>query len=262
MHNSMKNKRWILKSAVIILVILSVSACDLLPTEIIPTKPVCPPGGCETSTPTPDSQVVTPTSLFPDTTESPVPTETSTSAPTFTVGPTMTPGEATLTPETTETPYLPTGMAELTSTTAPGASPTPEFTATSIPVVSDKLYVLQEGTPRQIQNFAHSANGCNWMGVAGQVFGAGGAPMKNLVVVVTGDLDGQMIESLGLTGLAPAYGAGGFEIELGTRAVASSQVLSIQVFDLTGMELSDPYLFDTSSDCSSNLVIINFVPNS
>jgi hypothetical protein len=223
------------------LLVLMLSACSWLPIEILEPTPACPNGVCETATQLPTTLVLTPTDIS---------TQTST------------PEQATHTPEVleSETPYVPTGMAELTPTAT--ATPGPGPTSTRTPVVSDKYYVLQEGTPRLIENFTKPAAGCKWMGVAGQVFGSGGVPMKNMVVVVTGELDGEIIDAVGLTGLDSAYGSGGYEIQLTSRTVTSTGKLFAQLFDLNGMELSIPYAFDTSDKCTENLVIINFVPNS
>lgn len=238
-----------LKRAAGFLLVLLLSACSWLPVEILEPTPVCPNGVCETATRQPTTLVTTPTDIptQPPATDFPTATET--------------PGEATLTPEPfkSETPYVPTGMAELTPTAT--ATPSPGPTSTRTPVVSDKYYILQEGVPRLIENFTKPTAGCNWMGVAGQVFGAGGVPMKNMVVVVSGELDGQIIDAVGLTGLDSAYGSGGYEIQISSRAVTSTGELFAQLFDINGMELSIPYAFDTSDKCTENLVLINFVPN-
>ncbi|MHC1784034.1 MAG: hypothetical protein AB9891_14985 [Anaerolineaceae bacterium] len=239
------------------LLILLLSGCSLLPTQAVePT--ICPSGVCQTATQKPTTIVVTPTALLPQTPVTDVPTETGTTAPT------ETPADATFTPEIyeSETPFLPTGMVELTSTPPIYVSPTSGPSPTKTPIVSDKIYILQEGTPRLIQNFTNSNSGCQWMGAAGQVFGVGGVPMKNMVVVITGELDGELIDAVGLTGLASAYGTGGYEIQIANHTATSTQSLFVQLFDINGMVLSDPYPIDTSADCTMNLVIINFIPNS
>jgi hypothetical protein len=247
------------------LLILLLTGCSLLPTSVPTTIPLptqepfetatqaCP-GVCIPSQVPTSVELPIRTGTVGPVTETPVLTET------FEVQ-TPTPEAPAATATETE-PALPTGMVELTSTPTPYLSPTPGPSPTKTKIVSDKLYVLQDGTPRYMQNFTQAAAGCNWMGVAGQAFGAGGAPMKNLVVVISGELNGEQVDAVGLTGLATAYGEGGFEIQVANKAVASKGALTIQLFDLAGAELSDPYPFDTTADCAGNLAIINFVPNS
>lgn len=131
----------------------------------------------------------------------------------------------------------------------------------SLPIIrngSSIEYKVQDGTPIFIQNFAHASAGCQWMSVAGQVFDSTSNPAKNLVVNISGTLNGQTIDLLGVTGNAEQYGAGGYDIQLGTTPIASTGTLSIQLFDLSGKPLSEKMSFDTSADCSQNVVLINF----
>jgi hypothetical protein len=266
------------------LLILLLTGCSFLPTPVVePTRvcPTCVPGGdcsqrqqipagcppctvegCGTATHVPTTEIV-PTQLQTDLpgTEEPALTETpaiETAEVTETIV-VQTPTNAV--DIESETPFIPTGMADVTLTPTVERTVTPGPTPTSTEFVSDKLYIPQDGTPRLIKNFARPEKACQWMGVAGQVFGAGGAPMKNLVVVVSGSLQEEQIDMVGLTGLATAYGPGGFEIELSNKAVATSNEMFIQLYDLAGAELSDPYPFNTSADCARNLILINFVPN-
>jgi len=121
-------------------------------------------------------------------------------------------------------------------------------------------YQVQAGTPIFIQDFAHAYAGCNWMSVAGQVLDANGAALTNLVVSVKSTLTGSPVDLLGLTGLAQEYGPGGFEIQLSNSPKASTGKFTIQVFDLNGKALTAPVQFDTTAECSENVVLINFVP--
>jgi hypothetical protein len=61
-----------------------------------------------------------------------------------------------------------------------------------------------------------------------------------------------------MTGLAPQYGQGGFEITLADRLIASNGTLWIQLLDQQNLPLSDRIFFDTYQDCQKNLVIIYF----
>jgi hypothetical protein len=97
------------------------------------------------------------------------------------------------------------------------------------------------------------------MGVAGQVIGADGQPVENLVITVSAVQNGVPVDWMGYTGSATAYGAGGFEIQLGNQVSVAQ--FTIQLFDLDGNMLSDPFPFTTSGDCQQNLILINFSPN-
>jgi hypothetical protein len=125
-----------------------------------------------------------------------------------------------------------------------------------------KPYRIQPGSPVWLPNFIHPEAGCNWIGVAGQVFDKSGNPVTSLVVEIGGELNGIQVQSLSLTGVAPAYGPGGYEVYLGDQAVDSISALWLQLKDLSGEELTDRVSFDTFSDCSRNLVLINFVETS
>jgi Predicted solute binding protein len=153
-----------------------------------------------------------------------------------------------VTPTRTQTPVP-------TRTTTPTRTETPTQTSTPAP------YVLQEEAPAYIENFAHPDAGCEWMGVAGQVFGADGKPQLNLVVVVKGKLGKNNLDLAGVSGIPEAdlYGPGGYEIQLADKPSASTQSLAIQVYDLNGNALSDAYAFDTYPDCKQNLIVINFI---
>lgn len=139
-------------------------------------------------------------------------------------------------------------------TYTPSPVPLPSGTPTSLPIV------LQTGSPVHIQNFVHTDEGCDWIGMAGQVFDANNQPINNLVVNVKGKLGQTEIDKIAVTGIPEAnvYGPGGYEIKIADKTVVSENTLSIQVFDLNGNSLSKPIPFNTYSDCSKNLIIINF----
>lgn len=119
-------------------------------------------------------------------------------------------------------------------------------------------FQVQTGTPAYLQNFANFEKGCNWMGVAGQVFDRSGQPINRLVVQIEGILGNQSIDALGLTGLAPAYGPGGFEIELAQQPQNTTGSLNIALYNLAGEQVSEWVAFNTVEDCNKNLVLINF----
>lgn len=137
-------------------------------------------------------------------------------------------------------------------------SPTPTLLPTAVPVVLYPYHV-QEGTPAAVPNFLFPEKGCDWTGVAGQVFGKGGVPVPDLVVEVSGVVGGKEILKLGLTGDAPSLGPGGYALTLGDAPFDSARELQIQVLDLEGKELSPMIPFDTYGDCQKNLIVMNFV---
>jgi hypothetical protein len=201
---------------------------DLQPTSqsTCPVCPTCPPG----------------TGITPISTPTPTQTATLTPTPTATSTSTLRP--------VTGTPNAP----------AP-STPTPTLTRTATKVSS--WFTAQTGMPIYIQNFVHDEKGCNWMGVAGQVFDKNGSPLTDVVVVVKGSLNGAKISVITLTGFpsSVSYGPGGYEIQLATAAYSSSNALTIQLFDSTGAALSNPVPFSTYADCSKNLILINFIPS-
>ena len=162
-----------------------------------------------------------------------------------------------LEPGGTET-TIPDVVVTATDTSLPIIKPTetqvPQLTATPLP------FVLQTGTPAYIKNFAHPSLKCDWLGIAGQVFAEDGTPMINKVVVATGKINGKPIEIIGVTGIPEAdiYGPGGFELKIADQVFSSEKALSIQVFDLEGLPISNSIPIDTFSDCEKNLIIINF----
>jgi hypothetical protein len=177
----------------------------------------------------------------------------------------------------TETPVLPAtppiSASEIHPTapeTGPGtslpATPSPEFSPTPAPSLppasptpTSLPYVLQPGAPAAGINFAHPDLGCDWFGVAGQVLDALGNPVDGLLVEVRGTIQGAEVRGLALTGAAPAYGPAGYEITLGDRPVSSSDVLEVQLFNISGEIGSGSYRFSTYEDCQKNLILINFV---
>jgi hypothetical protein len=156
------------------------------------------------------------------------------------------------------TQITPTSIAPTAVPTQPGATLVP----TSIPATATAEavypYIVQPGSPALVPNFVNPTAGCSWQGIAGQVFDADGTAVKNLVVKVGGVWNGTTINLLGMTGTAPAYGEGGFEVVLGTKAVNSTNTVWVQIFDLSNKAVSDKVNVSTSSDCSKNLTLINF----
>lgn len=118
-------------------------------------------------------------------------------------------------------------------------------------------FVVEVGMPRLEQNFAHPDQGCDWIGVAGQVLDEQGEAITGQVIVVSGVMNDQVVDGVSLSGAVGQYGPGGYEIRLPAQLAVSSQ-LHLQLLDLDGAPLSDPVLFDPPGSCERTLVLVNF----
>ncbi len=234
------------------LVMVTIAACAVLLGEGF-TPPFPSPTATavidQTEIPFP-TEIIVPTTeiteVVPTATEIVIP-PTATSVPPTVVPPTVVPPTATF----TSTAIPPT--ATFTPTAVPP-------TATVAPTAITEKFTLQAATPIFMINFAHTILGCNWQGVAGQVFDASGNPLINYVVKVVGTYNGQPFSQIGVTGMVAGdpYGIGGYEIVLGSSAIASVDLLTIQLFDSQGKPVTNPLPFSTSANCGQNLVLVNF----
>ncbi|HWQ83596.1 MAG TPA: hypothetical protein VN363_03465 [Anaerolineales bacterium] len=184
------------------------------------------------------------------------------------VSTTTVPGEipaasATPLPEPTKTIRIPSRSTPTPGAIgAEGAAVPPQA---ELPVVAPvavqvdlPLYAVQPGTPAQVTNFLAPEAGCSYLGIAGQIFDERGQPVTGLIIEISGSLDGEDVLQLALSGGTTRLGPGGFVIQLADRAIASQGTLSIQIFDLGGLALSDQVFFDTSAECDSNQILLNF----
>lgn len=151
---------------------------------------------------------------------------------------------------------------QVNTTPTPGetaiATSTNTSVNTTVPAEKEMPYKIQLSSPAYMQNLAHPDLGCNWMGVAGQVFDRSGMPAPNFVVVVEGTLNDTPVDLVGITGLQGLYAPGGYEIPFGNHAIGSANSLKITLYDLFGSALSETFTFSTFADCSRNLIVINF----
>lgn len=151
----------------------------------------------------------------------------------------------------------PTQQPEQVTDSASTSSTSMQFSQLQQSVPGSFLpYNLQSVDPLYTTNFAHPEAGCNWMGVAGQIFDENMQPINGMVVVVEGVTNNSMIELLGYSGLAEAYGPGGYELVLGE--VNGPGIFWIQLFGEDGKPLSEIYSFQMSGTCEENLAVINF----
>jgi len=217
----------------------------------------------------PTTAVELPT-LIPTETEEPDSTATATETPIYTETPEpLVPDDVTeeassdstdtFTVETEIEQPAVTSTGVLINTPVSAATTVAPFAALTSEPLDLWLYKKQNGSPKYIKNFTHSEAPCGWGGIAGQVFGPGNVPQSDVVVVVTGIMDGKEIDLVGLTGTAKKYGEGGYEIEFPDGPVTTTNSLAIQLFDENNNELSDIIPINTYAECSKNLMIFNFV---
>lgn len=138
----------------------------------------------------------------------------------------------------------------------PTSTPEPTATATPQPVIS---YGLQAGDnpSRMNSTIFYPELGCNFMAVTGQVFDNG--PVAGLQVHITGSLNGEPIDKIGLTGAATQYGFGQYyEVQLGSQPIASENTLQATLLNAEGQPISAAHSFSTAASCEENLIMINF----
>lgn len=243
------------------LVMVTIAACTLLLGEGF-SFPFFEPTATaviqETEIPFPTEIIVDPgaTEIVPTVTEI-IPTATEEVVePTGTLEPTAESTATIVPPTATSVPPTETQIPA-TATFTPTAIPP---TATIAPTAITEKFTIQAATPIFMVNFVHTTEGCNWQGVAGQIFDQSGNPLLNYIVKVAGTYNGQSFSQIGYTGMVSGnpYGVGGYEIVLGNSAISSVDLLTIQLFDAKGTPVTNPLSFSTSANCSQNLVLINF----
>ncbi len=159
----------------------------------------------------------------------------------------------TLTPTSTFTP-TPTSIAATPS--GPFNQPTP----TNTPRVNSIYSFVLQAEPRAIDSsLFNPARGCEWMGVAGQAFDMKNSPLAlGIIVQVGGAVDGKVLNITSLTGTAVQYGPAGYEVTLADKPVATQGAVWIRLLDQSGIAISDRIFINTTSDCTKNLIIVNF----
>jgi len=175
----------------------------------------------------------------------------------------------TYTPSPTPKPILPsTWTPTVAPTNTPTLAPTP--TDTPVPTIENSpvptadlesgvAFGKQDGSPTYEINTVHADAGCNWLGVAGQIFDMDGMPISGILIEAGGTLGEQEISGLSLSGTSPVYGEAGYEINISDSPAASDEEVWVQLLDQANLPLSDKIYFKTYDSCDSNLVKINFV---
>ena len=140
-----------------------------------------------------------------------------------------------------------------TPTLVPTDTPTPIPSATPLP----PPFAVQPGNPVQIPNIAND-DGCDWMGVGGQVFNLESQPIVNLGIHLEGELDGTPISLDAISGNAPDIGPSGYVFNLGDHPIASDNTIWIYLHDGSGSPLSNEVFVSTSEECNKNFVMVNW----
>jgi hypothetical protein len=158
--------------------------------------------------------------------------------PTETIAPTITPTEIFIdgTPVAEETPLDPT----------------------ETPFSGYFAFALQNDINAIESSLIRPNYGCDWVGVAGQVFDLQGRPVVGVRVWLRGTYDNNRINLYSLTMESSPYGPSGFEFRLGDKPLNTNGQLSIQLLDQAGIPISERIYFDTFEDCQKNLILINF----
>ena len=159
----------------------------------------------------------------------------------------LSPTESAIVPTSMVTPNIPESPEE---TEVPPAPFDPD---------ESLFFLLQPGNPIYLPNFSHPDEGCDWMGIAGQVFGLDGIPMLDLTIIAGKATDEETGDLFTLTGLATAYGPGGYELVISDSPVDTDDLFWVQVLNQDEHPLSEPIFFTTYEDCGNNLVLMNFV---
>ncbi len=179
---------------------------------------------------------------------------TSTSTPRSVLPPTWTP-EPTLPPTDTPVPTL-------TFTPPPSETPFSLFTPTETTPPEGARgapFEVAPESPIATSAAAFHSEGCDWLGVAGQVYDLTGAPISGQQVRIGGFLGTRPVDMFTLTGLSGAYNTSGFfEFYLGEVPTATNGSLWVQLLDQAGIAMSDKVFFQTYDTCDKNLILINF----
>jgi len=216
-----------------------------MPTRVarleLPTSPAA------TAPPTEPSGGARPEIEVPAT-NTPVPLgSTATPRPIGTLRPTLTPSVTPTFPPATPTR---TPTPEPTETPTPGPSPTATNTRSAFPFTKDLV------SPQYLQNYANNA-GCNWLGIAGEVFDINGNPVpKGQYRVHIWDSG---VDQRVNVGDSLAYGPSGFEQFVFNAPRVQDH--NIQLETASGTEISQVYRVQTRASCNQNLLYFVFVQN-
>ena len=109
-------------------------------------------------------------------------------------------------------------------------------------------------SPIYLRNFANNA-GCNWLGIAGEVWDLQGNPVPYGEYRV--HVWGSGTDSRPVVGGAPAYGPAGYEQFLSD--VPMIRDYNLQLENADGRIISPVYEVQTRANCNENLLMFSFV---
>ncbi len=188
-----------------------------------------------------------------------IPSQTPSPQPTAAVDSSQLTPTPTFTPTATQT--APQNALQTAPQTAP-PSPVPTETATPGPSLTPTIHSLYpfilRGDIKVIDGATFPDHDACKLWVAGQAYDLQGAPMVGITVMLGGYLDWKNVYQLSLTGTALQYGPAGYEFTVADTLVKSKQSVWVELFDQAMIPLSGKIYFDTSADCSQNLILINF----
>ncbi len=149
----------------------------------------------------------------------------------------------------------PAGTA--TPTTTPTRTPRPSPTPRVGVVASDVTETPKVYPFAPVAAPAYQANtgpdGCDYLAIAGQVFDENGRSLLMVPVIAEGDA---FFSALDFSGNAPRYGTAGYEIFINDRPYEDT--FTVRLVSETGVALSEAVEVRTSSQCSQNVVIVDF----
>jgi hypothetical protein len=171
--------------------------------------------------------------------------------------------EPTLLPTYTPLADLPTATESVVSPTdTPILLPTQtsvntDFATATPSIEAPPLFILQSGNPVYLPH----PDGCEHMYVAGSVTDGEGNPLIFVSVELNGTIANQALFSeFAHSGTSKQYSESGYQLQIGDGPPANSAGTAyLQVYDQDGNIASDLFLLTTTSDCSKNLILMNFV---
>lgn len=159
-------------------------------------------------------------------------------------------------PTATPTSIPPTVTPSPTATLVPTETSTPGPTPTA--TIHSLYPFIQRGEIKVIDAATFPDHDACRLWVAGQAYDLQGAPMTGITVMLGGSLNYKALYQLSLTGTALQYGQAGYEFTVSDSPAASKDAVWVQLFDQAMIPLSSRVYFNTSGDCTQNLVLINF----
>jgi GT2 family glycosyltransferase len=101
---------------------------------------------------------------------------------------------------------------------------------------------------------SNAEGGCDYSGIAGSVTGFEGQPLNGYIVWITGE----EIDSRLTSGSDNTYGAGGFNLQVGTSAAVRAYAAQLLAPDGV-TPLSEPFTFLSREACEFNIALVRFV---